>query len=96
MIMWSLEVVTLFYFKYLATAATSKRVGASRYQPPISPRVMVSTRSKRFAHINFRVLIMGRANAGKTTILQRVCDTTESPVIYRIVGGSREQVCESA
>jgi len=26
---------------------------------------------------------MGRANAGKTTILQRVCETTESPKIYR-------------
>jgi hypothetical protein len=33
--------------------------------------------------IKFRVLIVGRANAGKTTILQRVCDTTESPEIYR-------------
>ncbi|KAH9004533.1 hypothetical protein EDB86DRAFT_3037886 [Lactarius hatsudake] len=37
--------------------------------------------------IQFRVLIIGRANAGKTTILQRICDTTESPVIYR---GSEE------
>ena len=26
---------------------------------------------------------MGKANAGKTSILQRVCDTTESPAIYR-------------
>ena len=33
--------------------------------------------------IQFRVLIIGRANAGKTSILQRVCDTTESPTIYR-------------
>ena len=33
--------------------------------------------------VKFRVLIIGRANAGKTSILQRVCDTTESPVIYR-------------
>ncbi|KAJ7655513.1 hypothetical protein B0H17DRAFT_956344, partial [Mycena rosella] len=32
----------------------------------------------------FRVLIAGRANAGKTSILQRVCETTESPEIYRI------------
>ena len=30
----------------------------------------------------FRVLIMGRANAGKTTILQRVCKTTESPEVF--------------
>jgi GTPase SAR1 family protein len=29
----------------------------------------------------FRVLVMGRANAGKTTILQRVCNTTEDPEI---------------
>ena len=33
--------------------------------------------------IRFRVLIIGRANAGKTSILQRVCDTTESPTVYR-------------
>ena len=31
----------------------------------------------------FRVLIIRRANAGKTSILQRICDTTESPAIYR-------------
>src|SRR6266404_5547128 len=33
--------------------------------------------------IEFRVLIIGRANAGKTTVLQRLCNTTESPTIYR-------------
>jgi len=38
---------------------------------------------RRIPNIWFRVLIIGRANAGKTSILQRVCDTTESPVIYR-------------
>ncbi|KAI5987069.1 hypothetical protein EDD15DRAFT_2553298 [Pisolithus albus] len=30
----------------------------------------------------FRILIMGRANAGKTTILQRVCNTTDNPGIF--------------
>jgi GTPase SAR1 family protein len=34
----------------------------------------------------FRVLIIGRANAGKTTILQRVCDTIEDPEIYNKEG----------
>ncbi|KAJ6534517.1 hypothetical protein DFH09DRAFT_1180641 [Mycena vulgaris] len=34
--------------------------------------------------IKFRVLIAGRANAGKTSILQRVCDTTNSPDTYRV------------
>ena len=33
--------------------------------------------------IKFRVLIIGRANAGKTSILQRVCDTTDSPVVWQ-------------
>jgi len=30
----------------------------------------------------FRILIIGRANAGKTTILQRVCRTVEDPEIF--------------
>ncbi|KAG2126221.1 hypothetical protein DEU56DRAFT_743102 [Suillus clintonianus] len=34
----------------------------------------------------FRVLIIGRANAGKTTILQRVCGTQDSPEIYDSAG----------
>ncbi|KAH9013408.1 GTP-binding protein [Lactarius pseudohatsudake] len=39
--------------------------------------------SRRAPKIEFRVLIIGRANAGKTSILQRICETTESPTIYR-------------
>ncbi|KAG2748413.1 hypothetical protein P692DRAFT_20833669 [Suillus brevipes Sb2] len=34
----------------------------------------------------FRVLIIGRANAGKTTILQKVCNTTDDPEIYDTKG----------
>jgi GTP-binding protein EngB required for normal cell division len=34
----------------------------------------------------FRILIIGRANAGKTTILQKVCNTTKKPVIYNSNG----------
>ena len=48
----------------------------------------------KIPNIRFRVLIIGRANAGKTTILQRVCDTTESPKTYRLdQWGQRSQVC---
>jgi GTPase SAR1 family protein len=44
-------------------------------------------------NVKFRVLIIGRANAGKTTILKRVCDTTESPEIYSVnSSGVRERV----
>ena len=47
--------------------------------------------------IKFRVLVIGRANAGKTSILQRVCDTTESPEIYRRgPSGRRERVRSSS
>ena len=41
--------------------------------------------------IKFRVLIIGRANAGKTSILQRVCDTTDSPVIYCRTGDGKKK-----
>ena len=47
----------------------------------------------RVPKIPFRVLIIGRANAGKTSILQRVCETTDSPIIYRQGEEGREEVC---
>ncbi|KAG2746347.1 hypothetical protein P692DRAFT_201867854 [Suillus brevipes Sb2] len=34
----------------------------------------------------FRILVIGRANAGKTTILQRVCNTRENPEIFNSAG----------
>ncbi|KAG1838742.1 hypothetical protein C8R48DRAFT_666756 [Suillus tomentosus] len=34
----------------------------------------------------FRILVIGRANAGKTTILQRVCNTRDNPNIYNNAG----------
>ncbi|KAG1782237.1 hypothetical protein EV702DRAFT_1275630 [Suillus placidus] len=34
----------------------------------------------------FRILVIGRANAGETTILQRVCNTRENPEIYNSAG----------
>ncbi|KAG1812000.1 hypothetical protein EV424DRAFT_113746 [Suillus variegatus] len=34
----------------------------------------------------FRILIIGRANAGKTTVLQRVCNTRDNPEIYNSAG----------
>jgi len=52
--------------------------------PALTPRV---------PNVQFRVLIIGRANAGKTSILQKVCATTESPEIYRSgPEGTRDQV----
>ncbi|KAG2131590.1 GTP-binding protein [Suillus bovinus] len=34
----------------------------------------------------FRALVIGRANAGKTTMLRRVCNTRENPDIYNSAG----------
>ena len=50
--------------------------------PSLAPSSLAP--SRRILNLQFRVLIIGRANAGKTSILQRVCDTTESPTIYRL------------
>lgn len=34
----------------------------------------------------FRILVVGRSNAGKTTLLQRVCNTTDLPEIFNSEG----------
>jgi hypothetical protein len=47
------------------------------------PIMVGAVTNRRFGDLQFRVLIIGTANAGKTTILQRVCNTTESAHIYR-------------
>ncbi|KIM62316.1 hypothetical protein SCLCIDRAFT_119883 [Scleroderma citrinum Foug A] len=36
-----------------------------------------------------RILVIGRANAGKTTLLQRICNTTEFPEIFNAKGEKR-------
>jgi len=41
-----------------------------------------STSAIRARYKYFRVLVIGRANAGKTTLLKRVCNTLEEPCIY--------------
>ena len=46
--------------------------------PPTIDPVEAAKLRARYTH--FRVLIVGRANAGKTTLLQRVCNTKEDPV----------------
>ncbi|KAG1778243.1 hypothetical protein EV702DRAFT_968225, partial [Suillus placidus] len=50
------------------------------------PMATIDTQDLRERIGRFRVLIIGRANAGKTTILQKVCNTTEDPEIYDTEG----------
>ncbi|KAG6913995.1 hypothetical protein DXG01_002996, partial [Tephrocybe rancida] len=42
----------------------------------------VSPASLRKKYTRFRILVIGRANAGKTTLLKRVCNTDEELCIY--------------
>ena len=67
---------TLDYTTPMGTAQSRKARSRTTRSLPAEcrPRIPV---------IQFRVLVIGRANAGKTSILQRVCETTESPTIYR-------------
>ena len=43
----------------------------------------------------FRILIVGRANAGKTTLLQRVCNTTENPEVFDGAGNKVNTILPS-
>ncbi|KAF8139415.1 hypothetical protein K438DRAFT_1637665 [Mycena galopus ATCC 62051] len=42
---------------------------------------------------HFRILIIGRANAGKTTILKKVCDSTKDPKIFSPTGKKVSSSC---
>jgi hypothetical protein len=47
----------------------------------INPKEAAKLRA-RYTH--FRILVIGRANAGKTTLLKRVCNTKEDPVYNKV------------
>ena len=49
---------------------------------PLSENIAGRDNTLREKFKRFRVLILGRANAGKTTILQKVCNTDEQPEIF--------------
>ncbi|KAG6810268.1 hypothetical protein H0H92_012620 [Tricholoma furcatifolium] len=51
-----------------------------------APNVTISMEEAaklRAKYTHFRILVIGRANAGKTTLLKRVCNTEEDPVYKR-------------
>ncbi|KAL4064062.1 hypothetical protein V8B97DRAFT_1350010 [Scleroderma yunnanense] len=52
-----------------------------------SLRIDPAIARKHFDRIGrFRVLVIGRSNAGKTTLLQRICNTTELPEVFNSEG----------
>jgi GTP-binding protein EngB required for normal cell division len=46
-----------------------------------NPKEAAKLRAK---YTHFRILVIGRANAGKTTLLKRVCNTEEDPVYSEV------------
>src|SRR5258708_5818701 len=70
-------------------AASSPPVAGSPVAPvpPATPappvRIGPDEAAKlRAKYTRFRILVIGRANAGKTTLLKQVCNTIEEPSIF--------------
>ena len=61
------------------TSTTVSFAMSTSSQPQLTAEEIQKTRA-RFKH--FRILVIGRANAGKTTILRNVCNTTGEPIIF--------------
>jgi len=56
----------------------------------INPKEAAELRAK---YTHFRILVIGRANAGKTTLLKRVCNTKEDPVYNKVRYHPRLKSC---
>jgi septin family protein len=51
-------------------------------QASVNPDEERAYQKLREKAVRFRILIIGRANCGKTTILQKICQTTDDPEIF--------------
>src|ERR1700678_1907937 len=67
-------------------ASLADRVSPTDTTPPANPvPVTLAEAAKlRAKYTHFRILVIGRANAGKTTLLKRVCNTNEDPVYDKV------------
>ncbi|KAH9049569.1 hypothetical protein EDB87DRAFT_1697290 [Lactarius vividus] len=75
--------VTFVYRKSKSPADVTRVLGSQTTSTNTIAPINTQQPRRQIPEVRFRVLIIGRANAGKTSILQRICETTESPVIYR-------------
>ena len=94
--LWSAVSVDVSAFRLLVYIVETLAIGAREHLLPLLPSEQPSSRSrllvmstdtmqiddirKKFGR--FRVLIIGRANSGKTTILKKICNSIEDPEIY--------------
>ena len=72
--------VAVLDFPYLLNLAYLPAFMLSWIQHRLKRRQEPAKLRAKYTH--FRILVIGRANAGKTTVLKRVCNTTEDPCIY--------------
>jgi hypothetical protein len=70
----------------MAETASAHVSGISKYKgcPAETDVGYITVLKEQYKCPHFRVLIMGRANAGKTTILEKVCgvESGTEPIIY--------------
>ena len=52
------------------------------YNTPLPPIMMTKAIDLRSKCSHFRILVIGRANSGKTTLLKKVCNSVEDPEIF--------------
>ncbi|KAG9310887.1 hypothetical protein JVU11DRAFT_8744 [Chiua virens] len=68
------ELIAEHHAEYLAAPA------GPPVEPPAESAMQIDSIRKQFGR--FRILIIDRANAGKTTILKQICSSTEDLMIY--------------
>jgi len=68
-------------FRPGSSSQPSSQSNTPRTELTTNPEEVAKLRAK---YTHFRILVIGRANAGKTTLLKRVCNTKEDPV-YNMV-----------
>ncbi|KAF8814398.1 hypothetical protein BYT27DRAFT_6334201 [Phlegmacium glaucopus] len=71
--------------KMFKIKSQSEPQSRSNPTPPVDPASSVTITQEeaeklRDKYSHFRILVIGRANAGKTTLLKRVCNTKDDPV----------------
>ena len=78
---WAISVVDVCC-QLLAFLQTERTISLNRSPPlvTLARTMQIEDIKKKFGR--FRILVIGRANAGKTTILKKICDSTENPEIY--------------
>src|ERR1700678_619350 len=68
-------------------ASPADRISPTDTTPPANPvpvTLVAEAAKLRAKYTHFRILVIGRADAGKTTLLKRVCNTNEDPVYDKV------------